>query len=118
MDDRDLAAVQSDLQQARNEWKDAIAAVNEPVDQSDQPGEAKKPGFSIPELKSELSSIGKSLGQSTANVETKGGFNAFGLAGLGADSLGQRTAKATEQVVANTKVLVEQAKRGRLVFTE
>ena len=37
--------------------------------------------------------------------------------GLGADSLAERTAKATEQIVSNTKQLVDQAKQGKLVFT-
>ncbi|MEO8272020.1 MAG: hypothetical protein ABI557_20085 [Aureliella sp.] len=58
------------------------------------------------------------LDEQQRKVESKGGFNALGLAGLGADSLSQRTAKATEQVATNTKTLVDQAKRGKLVFTE
>jgi hypothetical protein len=35
---------------------------------------------------------------------------------LGADSLGERTARASEEVAANTKKLVQQADRGGLVF--
>jgi len=57
-------------------------------------------------------------GNQQRKIESKGGFNAVGLAGLGADSLSQRTAQATEQVAMNTKVLAEQAKCGRHVFTE
>ncbi|MCP4838132.1 MAG: phage tail tape measure protein [Planctomycetes bacterium] len=115
---RDLSQAQADLQQARGEWQDAIAAVNQPDDQKDESESSPASDYSLPEIKAALASSGKALGDIQTNVETKGGFNAFALAGLGADSLSQRTAKATEQVVANTKVLVEQAKRGRLVFTE
>jgi len=35
---------------------------------------------------------------------------------MGVDSLGERTAKASEEVAANTKRLVQQAKQGGLVF--
>ena len=65
-----------------------------------------------------LGSLGESLSSVATGVETKGGFNAMALAGLGADSLTQRTAKATEEVASNTSMLVDQAKRGRLVFTD
>ena len=37
--------------------------------------------------------------------------------GMGADSLAERTAKATEQIVLNTKELVDRAKQGKLAFS-
>ena len=45
-----------------------------------------------------------------------GTFNPLAAANLGADSLGERTAKASEQVAANTRRLLQEAQHGGLVF--
>jgi hypothetical protein len=118
--DADLAASQAEVEKARREWQQAIAAAQSPEEQSDTAGtESGKPQLSLPEIESSLQGSRSVLDEQQRKVESKGGFNALGIAaGLGADSLSQRTAKATEQVAVNTKTLVDQAKRGRLVFTE
>jgi TP901 family phage tail tape measure protein len=115
----DLAAAQAELDDAKKQWHDAVDAANQPDAAADEPpsGDAPKPN-TPPDLKDVLGSLGGSLSSVATGVETKGGFNAMALAGLGADSLTQRTAKATEEVASNTSMLVDQAKRGRLVFTD
>ncbi len=115
----DLAAAQSELDDAKKQWQDAVSAAKDPDAASDEPpsGDAPTAG-TPPDLKDILGSVGGSLSSVATGVETKGGFNAMALAGLGADSLTQRTAKATEEVASNTSMLVDQAKRGRLVFTD
>jgi hypothetical protein len=115
----DLAAAQAELDDAKKQWHDAVDAANQPDAAADEPpsGDAPTPN-TPPDLKDVLGSLGGSLSSVATGVETKGGFNAMALAGLGADSLTQRTAKATEEVASNTSMLVDQAKRGRLVFTD
>jgi TP901 family phage tail tape measure protein len=117
--DRDLAASQAEVEEARREWQQSIAAAQSPEEQAEAAGtESGKPKVSLPEVEASLQGSRSVLDDQQRKVESKGGFNALGLAGLGADSLSQRTAKATEQVAVNTKTLVDQAKRGRLIFTE
>ncbi len=120
--DSDMAASQTAVDDARRAWEASIAEAQQPAtppeaDPTD-PNSKGKPTMSLPDIESALESSGTTLANEQKQIESKGGFNAFGLAGLGADSLSQRTAKATEQVAVNTKALVDQSKRGRLVFTE
>lgn len=115
---QDMATSQQQVDQAKGEWQAAIAEAQAPADPAKDNIEGKKPKMSLPEIASSLAASRTALGDQQRKIESKGGFNAIGLAGLGADSLSQRTAQATEQVAMNTKVLTEQAKRGRLVFTE
>jgi flagellar biosynthesis GTPase FlhF len=56
------------------------------------------------------------LDEAEAKTDVKGTFNAFALAGLGSDSLAERTARASEQVAQNTRRLVQEAQNGGLVF--
>jgi hypothetical protein len=114
---QDLAATESEVQAAREAWQAAIAQAQSPDESSDS-SDATNPKLSLPEVESSLAASRTVLDDQQRKVESKGGFNALGLSGLGADSLSQRTAKATEQVAVNTKALVDQAKRGRLVFTD
>jgi len=115
---QDMATSQQQVDQAKGEWQAAIAEAQAPADPAKDNVDGKKPKMSLPEIASSLAASRTALGDQQRKIESKGGFNAIGLAGLGADSLSQRTAQATEQVAMNTKVLTEQAKRGRLVFTE
>ena len=116
---QDLANSQTEVDQARRDWQAAIADVQAPDSKPTDPTDGtKKPKFSLPEIEANMQASRGVLDEQHRKVESKGGFNALGLAGLGADSLSQRTAKATEQVATNTKTLVDQAKRGKLVFTE
>ncbi len=114
----DMAATQNEVDQARREWQAAVAEVQSPSTDPAAPDTGGKTKPSLPEIESSLAASRDVLDQQQRKVESKGGFNALGLAGLGADSLSQRTAKATEQVALNTKTLVDQAKRGRLVFAD
>src|SRR5579885_1310324 len=57
------------------------------------------------------------LDEAEAKTDVKGTFSAFAVAGLGSDSLAERTARASEQVARNTGQLVRQAQNGGLVFT-
>ena len=70
----------------------------------------------IKELQETLSFTAGPLGEEQQKVEVKGTFNALAARGLSADSLAERTARATEQIVVNTNDLVNQAKQGKLVF--
>ena len=56
------------------------------------------------------------LPSEAAKMSVSGTFNAAAVAGLGADSLAQRTARASEQVAQNTSELVKEARLGNLVF--
>jgi hypothetical protein len=71
----------------------------------------------LKKLQDSLADSGSLLGDEQRKIDTQGTFSALAARGLGADSLAERTARATEQVVANTKQLVDQAKQGKLVFT-
>jgi hypothetical protein len=56
------------------------------------------------------------LDEAEAKTDVKGTFSAFAVAGLGSDSLAERTARASEQVARNTGQLVRHAQNGGLVF--
>jgi hypothetical protein len=49
-------------------------------------------------------------------IDVVGTFNPLASRGFGSDSLSERTAKASEQIAANTKKLVQEAQHGGLVF--
>jgi len=70
------------------------------------------------ELQDSLSFSAGALGEEQRKVEVKGTFNALAARGLGADNLAERTARAAEQIMVNTKDLVDQAKQGKLVFAQ
>jgi flagellar biosynthesis GTPase FlhF len=56
------------------------------------------------------------LDEAEGKTDVKGTFSAFAVAGLGSDSLAERTARASEQVARNTGQLVREAQNGGLVF--
>jgi len=56
------------------------------------------------------------LDEAEAKTDVKGTFSAFAVAGMGSDSLAERTARASEQVARNTGQLVRHAQNGGLVF--
>ena len=108
----DLAATEGELARAREEWQAAIgkAADERAATGMTDPTRLKK-------LQDSLADSGALLGDEQRKIDTQGTFSALAVRGLGADSLAERTAKATEQIVSNTKQLVDQAKQGKLVFT-
>lgn len=108
----DLAETEGELAAARKEWQDAIAeaAKKRAAAEASDPERLKQ-------VKDSLSVSGGVLDEEQRKIETKGTFNALAARGLGADSLAERTARAVEQIAANTKDLLAQAKQGRLVFS-
>jgi hypothetical protein len=107
----DLAETEGELAGARKEWQDAIAeaAKKRAAAESGDPERLKQ-------VEDSLSTSGGVLAEEQRKVEAKGTFNALAARGLGADSLAERTARAAEQIVVNTKDLLAQAKQGKLVF--
>ncbi len=69
------------------------------------------------ERNKEMPGLGAGLQAEQQKLESKGTFNALAARGLGADSLAERTAKASEKVADNTKRLLDEAMRGGLLFT-
>ena len=108
---QDLAGTESELADAKREWQEAIAqaAAQNAESSTDEPDRIK-------DLQESLSFTADSVGAEQQKVEVKGTFNALAARGLSADSLAERTARATEQIVVNTNDLVNQAKQGKLVF--
>lgn len=109
----DLAGTESELADARREWQEAIAEAAKKRAEAES-GEPER----LKELQDDLSFSGSSLGEEERKVEVKGTFNALAARGLGADSLAERTARAAEQIVVNTKDLLDEAKQGKLVFAQ
>ncbi len=107
----DLAETEGELAGARKEWQDAIAEAAKKRAAADG-GEPER----LKGIEDSLSSSGGILEEEQRKVEAKGTFNALAARGLGADSLSERTARAAEQIVVNTKQLLDQAKQGKLVF--
>ena len=108
----DLAKTQQELSSAKDEWQAALAEVQ----QEATPDESSPAGKKLKDLQHSLSLSADSLGEEQRKVESKGTFNALGARGLGSDSLAERTAKASEQIMINTKGLLDEAKQGGLVF--
>jgi hypothetical protein len=107
----DLAETEGELADARREWQEAIAEAAEKRAAAES-GEPER----LKGIEDSLSSSGGILEEEQRKVEAKGTFNALAARGLGADSLSERTARAAEQIVVNTKQLLDQAKQGKLVF--
>jgi len=106
----DLAATQRELETARQEWLDALAEARRRREEgpSGQLPPMRRPG-ELPDLDSVLETARQ-------KVDIQGTFSALAVRGLGATSLAERTAKATEQVASNTKKLLDKAREGALVF--
>lgn len=105
-----LSAAEKELAQARAEWEAALADAEKKRVETEKPKglQGSLPGSFTPEALD--AAITK------AQVDVVGTFNAAAVQGLGAVSLQERAAKATEAIAANTRQLVTQAKQGRLVF--
>ncbi len=109
--DAGLISSQAELDAARQAWQDAIKSVKQP-----DPTSTEDPN-PLAAIRNSLDASAVTLSDQQRQIESKGGFNALALQGIGADSLSERTAKASEQIATNTKSLVDHAKQGRLVFT-
>jgi glucose/arabinose dehydrogenase len=109
-----LKESEDELAKARKEWQDALdeAAQKRVEAEAAAPDRLKKPssGMPTPDGLDEL------IDATQKKVDVQGTFNAAAIRGLGSDSLSERTAKAAEQIAANTKRLVQEAQHGGLVF--
>jgi hypothetical protein len=111
------AAAQAQLQEsedalaeARREWEAALAEAarkRQEAEAARAPERLRRPDFP------ELEEVADTARQ---KVDIQGTFNPLAVRGLGGESLAERTARATEQVAANTKKLLEKARDGGLVF--
>jgi len=111
----DLGETENELAEARREWEQAIAEAAKKRAEAEQ--ETGDPGR-LKDIQESLSLSAGALGKEQRKIEVKGTFNALAARGLGADSLAERTARAAEQIVVNTKQLVDEAKQGQLVFAQ
>jgi len=109
----DLGETEGELSDARREWQEAIAEAAKKRAEAES-GEPER----MKELQDSMSFSAGALGEEQRKVEVKGTFNALAARGLGADNLAERTARAAEQIMVNTKDLVDQAKQGKLVFAQ
>jgi hypothetical protein len=109
-----LQESEAELAKARAEWQAALGdASRKRSETSPGMGSALKiPGFEMPSG----AGLDQLLAETKKKTDVVGTFNPLAAMNLGADSLGERTAKASEEVAANTKKLVQQAKQGGLVF--
>jgi hypothetical protein len=105
--DRQLAATQSKYDAARNEFNAARGAASE----KRKAMEARDAGGPI-----ELPDLAGPMATEKSKMESKGSFNALAARGLGANSLADRTAKATEQSAGFLKNINEQVKKAGMVF--
>lgn len=109
----DLAEGERQLAEARRQWQDAIGEVTKV--------EAKSEGESLPEslekLQASLAASNQTLSAEQEKIETQGSFNAFALLGIGGNSAGERTAKATEAMDKKMGKLLNEAQHGGLVFS-
>ena len=107
----ELRASEEALTAARQEWQAALSEAATKRAESDAWSATLS---QQPEL--DLEGLDGLLESTARNVDVVGTFNPLAAANLGSDSLNERTARASEQVAANTKRLVQEAQNGGLVF--
>lgn len=109
-----LRESEDELAKARQEWQDALdeAAKKRAEVEAAGPERLKKPSLGMPTP----DGLDELIDTTQKKVAVQGTFNAAAVRGLGTDSLSERTAKAAEQIAANTKRLVQEAQHGGLVF--
>ena len=109
-----LKESEDELAKARREWQDALqeAADKRLEAESQGPARLKRPTAELPSA-DDLDAVVK---DTRRKIDVVGSFNPLAARGLGASSLSERAAKATEQIAVNTKQLVREAQHGGLVF--
>ena len=112
--DADLQGSEAALAAARQEWRDwqnalAEAASKRAAVETGGPDRVKQAEL-------DLAGLDELIDTTQRKVDVVGTFNPLAAANLGADSLGERTAKASEKVAANTRRLLQEAQHGGLVF--
>lgn len=108
----DIKESEAALSAARKEWEDALAEAASKRTKA----ESRSGPDRVKKAEMDLSGLDELIDTTQRKVDVVGTFNPLAAANLGADSLSERTAKASEQVAANTKRLVQEAQHGGLVF--
>ncbi|GIW90211.1 MAG: hypothetical protein KatS3mg109_0643 [Pirellulaceae bacterium] len=109
MTQRDIAQTQQELEEARRQFQDALLKARRLREGADGRPQLLKRMEELPDIEAIVE-------MTQRKVDVGGTFSALAVRGLGATSLAERTARATEQVAVNTKRLVDKAKAGGLVF--
>lgn len=110
--DADLKESEDALAAARREWEDALAEAASKRTEAESHTSPDR----VKQAEMDLSGLDELIDTTQRKVDVVGTFNPLAAANLGVDSLNERTAKASEQVAANTKRLVQEAQHGGLVF--
>jgi len=124
--ERELQDSQHALEEARQEWQDAIAEAREKRAAFEagpgRPGEKQKPNVEVPDiakrLQESLQGVAERVEEAVrANFDVAGTFNIAAAQGLGVGaSVQERTAKASEETARNTKRIVQKMDEEGLVF--
>lgn len=110
--DSDLEDSKEALAVARREWEEALSeAATKRAEADSRTGPER-----VKQVEMDLSGLDDLIDTTQRKVDVVGTFNPLAAANLGSDSLNERTAKASEQVAANTRRLVQEAQHGGLVF--
>ena len=110
--DADLRQSEQALADARSEWEKALAEAAARAAEAESrvaPERVRQTDF-------DLSGLDNLIDTTRRKIDIVGTFNPMAAANLGADSLGERTARASEQVATNTRRLLQEAQHGGLMF--
>lgn len=91
-------------------------AVQASIDEANNAAPQGQDGKPMPSV--DFPSIGNAIASDAGKLESKGTFNALAAGLMGSDSLAERQAKAAETTAENTRRLLQEAKRGGIVFAE
>jgi hypothetical protein len=104
----------AELDKAKADWN---AALDEAAKKRSESGKSSSGKFSLPGFEMPTGGgLDSLMSEAKKKTDVVGTFNPLAAMNLGADSLGERTARASEEVASNTKKLVQQAQQGGLVF--
>jgi TolA-binding protein len=110
--DADLKDSEDALAAARREWEEALAEAATKRAEADSRSGPER----MKQAEMDLSGLDDLIDTTQRKVDVVGTFNPLAAANLSSDTLSERTAKASEQVAANTRRLVQEAQHGGLVF--
>jgi len=107
-----LQQSEAELAKAKQEWQDALSQAAKKRSETTPTSLGKLKGPEMPTP----GGLDQLMADTKKKVDIVGTFNAVTAGGLGADTLSERTAKATEQIAQNTKRLLAEAQHGGLTF--
>ena len=112
--DAKIAETKRQLAEARKALDEAIAEARRKREEAERGGPPRRrPGDPLAGLEDRLAGLGDLLAR---RITVTGTFNSLAAQGLGAGSVAERTARATEQTAQNTKRLADAAITGGLAF--